>query len=283
MNDEQYYELLNKLRELGDKTDPVRARQENPEAEKARFSQRLALEWMAHDQNWGERLVSVQDVLDSKRANKFVNRPDRAAIIGLFKKLEALGLGQYHGSAGDGPTKAMEFYASSRDVARAALGYPHVLDVVRPGEEIPDHGPERDQHVATRLRRWMRVNSYSHKYLLTWHANHPHMSEGTPISKAARITDSSQGVARLLFEDLEEIGVGAYVPKRDGKPAHFEWYASSQEVGKAARGMEHNLQITGPGFDRTEAGREEILKRHSGEIADEVGVDNDQVEITIKP
>jgi hypothetical protein len=222
------------------------------------------LAWLAAASHM-EDGTSVQSVSD---ANQVAER----VVSDLFRILETIGVGRYVEASTDAPAR-MEWYASSKEVGRAACGMDHDLRVVGPGFC-------GDDHVVARLRRLYQSRGGNERLILTALSVRDHMKDGTSIEEFSNAYDVPQHLASGLFEDLEALGVGQYVRSENGKPAYMEWHASSQEVGKAACGKPHHLMITGPGFDLDRAN---ALRRHASMVANELGVSEDQVVISIRP
>lgn len=262
MDDEQYFELERQLQKV------------TKEAHLHAKSVVLAMMGMTHsspgttiDQVQRQAAVSWETSLD-------------AAINAVFKAFEELGVGRFHKTTRKGISDGyFEWFGDANEICRAAWGVPHLMDIIPPGEEVPSEGPARDRHVATRLRRLYQNRGGNERLVLTALAVRDHMKDGTSTEEISDTCDVSQHLVRDLFEDLEALGVGRYVRNETGKPAYMEWHASSQEVGKAACGKPHHLMITGPGFDLDRAN---ALRRHASMVANELGVSEDQVVISIR-
>ena len=249
MDNLEYIRVVTKLREIGrdaNKRADMGAR--DRVLSQQGLSKKVALVWMGLSGQRNVRAISPEMIIEATDTPFYTSPLDRRSICGLFKSFENLGLGKYHQTSEDGhPEGTLELYANCNDIGNAARGFAHLLDVVRPNDKQLT-GTARDQHIANRLVRMGGMKSVRERSILSWLAESPHMKDGTPVWKAAGANRVGESIVSELFQDLETIGVGRFVEDLKGDSPHMEWHASSQEVGKAACGMDHDLRVAGPGF-----------------------------------
>ena len=256
MDDEQYFRLVARLEKL--------AREAEPHAHRA-------LHWLSRNGHMAEGVTTdmVASHLDSIYEDAVEAPADRGVIIGLLKDLDDLKVGRFHYDADNGlPRGTFEFYGSSKEIAKAALGEPHLMEIRHPGETI-----DEVKRVADRLRRWAKTRSLEERLVLSWMSNARPMTQTTISDVRAATTKISKDCVKFAYKDMEALGLGRF----DKKAGVMEWFANTVEIAKASFGEISGLHVFGP-----EGKLDEVVVERPGGLITRVRNGEDEAAILVE-
>lgn len=101
-----------------------------------------------------------------------------------------------------------------------------------------------DEKIA-HIQRLYNTNATA-KELFDWLASREKGANFTNASRASQMTGENYYDVIALFRELDELGLGRFIPGRKGGKSRFEWIYDVRSLGNAAKGVTVALREVPP-------------------------------------
>lgn len=108
-----------------------------------------------------------------------------------------------------------------------------------------------DQRISQQIQHLAATNGAAGS-LFTLFAKRQKDSRETSVERAARKAGVDYSSMLQVFRELDEIGVGRFIPGRHGHASRISWHYSIQSLGKIALGKGRKLDSVSPDAETEE-------------------------------